>query len=157
MFRSMVHIAASFKFTAVGSVLLCAGVNSAQAQAPVGYIVDVPFAFQMNNQTLPAGKYLVRLRSSPPDLTLSEIGGKHHTGYATVYGADDAKNENAVMHFIRYGDTTFVRDFSPAATGTLRHFASRCSVTAAEKRVQRDWVQTHQTFTTVAINAYSQH
>jgi hypothetical protein len=157
MFRSFARTASSLGFAAAGSLLLCSGVNPAQAQSPVGYIVDIPFAFQMNNQTLPAGKYQVRLRSSPQDLTLTEIGGKHHTGYAVVYGADDAKNENAVMRFTRYGNATFVRDFSPAATGTLRHFVSRCSVSAAERRAEKDWVQTHQTFTTVAINAYPQH
>jgi hypothetical protein len=112
----------------------------------------------VNNQTLPAGKYVVTPSISPQSLRLKEIGGSH-TGYVLVYDGDDARNEQPAMRFTRYGHAAFLRDFTGAATGLGRRSVSRCSTTAAEKRAAKDWVQTQQTFstTTVALNAYPQH
>jgi hypothetical protein len=162
MFRSLLRscsiTAGSLTLAAAGSLLVCSGATPAQAQLPHSYIVDIPFAFSMNNQTLPAGKYVVTPSISPQSLRLKEIGGSH-TGYVLVHDGDDARNEQPAMRFTRYGHAAFLRDFTGAATGLGRRSVSRCSTTAAEKRAAKDWVQTQQTFstTTVALNAYPQH
>jgi hypothetical protein len=153
LLRSFAPTARSLTFAAAGSLLMLCGANPAQAQ--VHYVVDVPFAFHVNDQTLPAGKYMVTPNSSQGNLRLNEIGGKH-SGYVLVYDGEDARNEAAVMRFNRYGNTNFLRDFSTAATGYERRSVSRCSTTKAEKQAAKDWVQTRQTFTTVALNVYPQ-
>ena len=156
MFRSFARSARSLTLAALGSLLMYSGANPAQAQMPVSYVADIPFAFHVNSETLPAGKYRITPSTSPHGLRVNEIGGKH-SGFVLVYNGEDAKNEGAIIRFTRYGNANFLRDFSTQALGPERRSVSRCSVTAAEKRAQKDWVQTRQTFTTVALTVYPQH
>jgi hypothetical protein len=154
MFRSFASIASALTLSAVGSLLMCAGVKPAQAQSNTVYSANIPFAFQMNDATLPAGTYQIT-QISPHSLRLSQVGGKH-AGYVGVYQGDDARSERAQIRFTRYGERNFLRDFAAASDGTQHRSVSRCSVTAGEKQAAHDWVQTKQTFT-VALNAYPQH
>ena len=130
------------------------------AQGPVGDVVVVTFdrPVRVGSQTLPAGRYVVTPSISPQSLRLQEIGGSH-AGYVLVFDGEDARNEEPVMRFTRYGNAAFLRDFTGVSTGLGRRSVSRCSVTAAEKRAAKDWVQTRQTFstTTVALNVYPLH
>jgi hypothetical protein len=160
LLRSFARSAGSFTLAATGSVFLCSGVSPARAQQATSYVADIPFAFHMNGETLPAGKYRITPNAAPQGLRLNEIDGKH-AGFVLVYHGDDAHNVGgAVIRFNRYGTTSFLRDFSTEPLGPGRRSVSRCNVTREEKRVARDWVQTRQTFgpvTTVALNAYPQH
>jgi hypothetical protein len=132
---------------------MCSGAIPAQAQSPVSYVADIPFAFHMNDTLLPAGKYQIT-PISQNNLRLSQIDGKQ-VGYVGVYRGDDARSEDAQIRFTRYGKSTFLRDFTAAGSG--RRAVSRCHVTRGEKQAAHDWVQTRQTFTTVALNVYPQH
>jgi hypothetical protein len=133
---------------------MLSGAKPAQAQSNVSYLADIPFAFQMNDVTLPAGEYRIT-QLSLRNLRLSDVGGKH-AQYVMVYPGDDAKGEKAQIRFSRYGDRTFLRDFATKSDGDRRS-VSRCVVTRGEKQAAKDWVQTKQTFTTVALNEYPQH
>src|SRR5579859_4463634 len=138
MFRSFARSARSLTLAALGSLLMCSGVNRAHGQIPVSYVADIPFAFHMNSQTLPAGKYRITPVTSPQGLRLNEIGGKNG-GFVLVYPGDDARNVgSAVIRFNRYGNANFLRDFSTEALGPELRSVSRCSVTTAEKRAQKD-------------------
>jgi hypothetical protein len=154
MFRSFASTASSLTLAAVGSLLLCSGVKPAQAQSNRSYSVNIPFAFQMNDALLPAGAYHIT-QVSPHSLRLSEVGGKH-AGYVQVFPGDDAPNEKAQIRFTRYGKDSFLKDFSTASNGSPHRSVNRCSITQGEKRAVKDWVQTKQSFTTVALNTYPQ-
>ena|ERR1700758_394062 len=81
-----------------------------------------------------------------------------HTRDAQVFQGDDAPNEKAQIRFTRYGKDSFPKDFSTASDGSPHRSVSRCSVTRGEKqRAAKDWVQTKQSFTTVALNTHPQH
>jgi hypothetical protein len=160
MFRSLLRSFAStagpLTLAAMGPLLLCSGAKPAQAQSTdVGYMANIPFAFQMSDKMLPAGKYQITLMS-PHGLRLMEVGGKHGA-YVVVFPGEDARSERAQIRFTRYGAQNFLRDFSIPATGIDRHSVSRCSITRGEKQAAKDWVQTKQTFTTVALNVSPQH
>jgi hypothetical protein len=152
MFRSIASSVNALMLAAFGSLLL-SGATPIQAQSNVVYSANIPFAFQMNDATLPAGTYQI-IQVSPHILRLGQVGGRH-TSYVGVYPGDDAKTERAQIHFTRYGDRTFLRDFATASEGYPRS-VSRCPVTRGEKQAAKDWVQTRQTFT-VALNVYPQH
>jgi hypothetical protein len=154
MFRSFASIANALTLAGVGSLLMLSGARPAQAQSNIVYSANIPFAFQMNDATLPAGTYLIT-QASPHNLRLSQLDGKH-VQYVAVYPGDDAKSQKAQIRFTRYGERNFLKDFATASDGSRRS-VSRCSVTPGEKRAAKDWVQTKQTFTTVAMNVYPQH
>ncbi|HEX6771453.1 MAG TPA: hypothetical protein VF126_05470 [Acidobacteriaceae bacterium] len=128
---------------------------AAQAQSNVSYVAAIPFAFQMNDATLPAGRYQIT-SVSPLLLHLIEVGGKH-VGYVAVHPGDDARSERAQIRFTRYGNRYFLRDFATASGGALRRSVSRCSVTRGEKQAAKELVVTKQTFTTVALNTSPLH
>jgi hypothetical protein len=103
----------------------------------------------------PAGAYHIT-QVSPHSLRLSEVGGTH-AGYVLVFPGDDAPNEKAQIRFTRYGKDSFLKDFSTASDGSPHRSVSRCSITQGEKRAAQKWiVETKQTFTTAALNAYPQ-
>jgi len=129
---------------AFGSLLLLSGAKPAQAQSNIVYTANIPFAFQMNDATLPAGTYRIT-QDSPHSLRLSQANGMHPR-YVNVYAGDDAKTERAQIRFTRYGERTFLRDFATSADGSPHRSVSRCAVTPGEKRAAKDWVQTRQTF-----------
>ena len=156
LLRSLAPTARSLTFAAAGSLLMFSGASPAQAQSPVSYVANIPFAFHVSNQTLPAGKYEIIQNSSQRSLRLNEIGGKHRA-YVLAYQGEDARSDRALIRFNRYGNDNFLRDFSPAPTGSGWRSVSRCSVTRAERQAQKESVQTKQTFTTVALNVYPQH
>jgi hypothetical protein len=156
LLRWFAPTARSLTFAAAGSLLMVSGASPAQAQRAVSYVANVPFAFHVNSQLLPAGKYDIRPDTIKGGLRLREIDGKH-SAFVQVYNGEDARNETAVVRFTRYGNDNFLRDFSAPPNGPGWRSVSRCSVTRAERRVQKEWVQTKQTFTTVALNVYPQH
>jgi hypothetical protein len=155
MFRSFASTASALTLTAIGSLVMLSGAKPAQAQSNVVYSANIPFAFQMNDVSLPAGEYQIT-QISPHNLRLSAMSGKKQVQYVAVYPGDDARSQRAQIRFTRYGDRNFLRDFAAAPNGSLRS-VSRCPVTRGEKQTAKDWVQTRQTFTTVAMNVYPQH
>jgi hypothetical protein len=154
MFRSIASTANALTLAAIGSLLMLSGAKPAQAQSDIVYSANIPFAFQMNDVTLPAGKYLIS-QISPRNLRLTDARGGHPQ-YVMAYPGDDAKTEKAQIRFTRYGERTFLRDFATASDGSQHRSVSRCTVTTGEKRAAKDWVQTKQPFT-VALNEYPQH
>jgi hypothetical protein len=153
MFRSIASTVNALTLAAAGSLLMLSGATPVQAQSNAVYSANIPFAFQMNDATLPAGTYLIS-QTSPRNLRLTDARGGH-AQYVMVYPGDDAKTERAQIRFSRYGDRTFLRDFATKSDGDRRS-VSRCVVTSGEKRAAKDWVQTKQTFT-VALIEYPQH
>lgn len=154
MFRSIASTANALTLAALGSLLMLSGAKPAQAQSGIVYSANIPFAFQMNDVTLPAGEYLIS-QTSPRNLRLTDAQGGHPQ-YVMVYPGDDAKNEKALIRFNRYGERSFLRDFAAAPDGSSHRPVSRCSVTKGEKQAAKERVQTRQTFT-VALNEYPQH
>jgi hypothetical protein len=154
MFRSFARTASALTLAGVGSLLMLSGAKPAQAQSNIVYSANIPFAFEMNDAALPAGTYLIT-QVSPHSLRLSQADGMHPR-YVNVYAGDDAKSQKAQIRFTRYGERNFLKDFATAPDGSRRS-VSRCSITKGEKRAAKDWVQTKQTFTTVAMNVYPQH
>jgi hypothetical protein len=154
MFRTTASTASAVTLAAVGSLLMLSGARPAQAQSNIAYSANIPFAFQMNDATLPAGTYLIT-EVSPHTLRLSQASG-NLVKFVSVYPGDDAKGENGQIRFTRYGERSYLMDFAAVSHGPRRS-VSRCVMTRGEKRAAKDWVQTKQTFTTVALNVYPQH
>jgi hypothetical protein len=85
---------------------VCAALLAAASMGqtrPGDMVVDVPFAFVVNGQTLPAGHYVVaagddHIRISTPRAGL----------YVLTHGASRTDSSGSKLVFHRYGDTYFL-------------------------------------------------
>jgi hypothetical protein len=87
------------------------GVSSARAQTsgPTILRVDIPFAFSVGNQTLPAGEYQVSCINAASDnkiLQLRDMSGRSGALVRTSSMIGKAQ-DNAKLVFNRYGDQYF--------------------------------------------------
>ncbi len=93
-------------FLVVSFLVVFAGTAMAQSAA---LKVDVPFAFVVNRDTLPAGSYTVT--EVRPDLLFIE--GSSASCYVTVIPNDSAKLGNAAeLSFVQYGDARVLSQIS---------------------------------------------
>jgi hypothetical protein len=82
------------------AVLLCAA-GTARASGDTMFKANVPFAFEVNGHTLPAGTYLIQHddMSSPSVLTLRHVGKDHAIATVTTIpdnGQDPAGSKPAL-------------------------------------------------------------
>lgn len=93
------------------SLLVVAGLSSAQAQISRRLEVDIPFKFTVGDTTLPAGKYYVK---QPGDMELQALEISSADGKVSVFALvenaqGDKTPSKSELVFDRYGDRDFLR------------------------------------------------
>jgi hypothetical protein len=157
MFRHIAHTATSLTLAAIGSLLLSAGINPAQAQENAHYVAAIPFDFGIDDAVFPAGTYQLTSLSQHA-LRLDVVGGRR-VAYVLVFSTEDAiSTRTGELRFAQYGSRYFLREFS-APDRDQGHAVSRCVPSAEEKRVAKEWmVRAHAPRgVDVAINSADQH
>ena len=93
-------------FRIVFCVALFAALGAAMAQTKEGdMVVDVPFAFLVNGQQLPAGHYIVAAAGTD----LIRIFNSHTRGlYVPTHSAQRTKSDGSKLVFHRYGANYFL-------------------------------------------------
>jgi hypothetical protein len=93
-----------FRIALCASLLASASVGFAQT-SPGDVVVDVPFAFVVARQTLPAGHYIVKAG----DTDHLRIFNSQTSGlYVPTHGASRTGSDGCKLVFHRYGDTYFL-------------------------------------------------
>jgi hypothetical protein len=90
-----------------GAVVALAG-GAARADASETIKVNVPFAFTVRNQTLPAGEYLVRRDDTDPAVLLIQNVDRTHAGtfvLTNAAGGHDPTGDKSCLSFTRTGET----------------------------------------------------
>jgi hypothetical protein len=93
-------------FRIVFCVALLAAMGAAMAQTREGdVVVDVPFAFSVGGQTLPAGHYVVAAAGTD----LVRIFSRQTSGlFVPTHSGMRGKSDGSKLVFHRYGDTYFL-------------------------------------------------
>lgn len=111
------------------ALLTLAAVVAAQT-LPGDMIVEVPFAFFVDGQSLPAGHYIVKV----VDEARVRIVGDKNTGmYVSTHTATRTKSDGTKLVFHRYGSTYFLSAMWISGNTTGREmFPSRAEHELAE-------------------------
>ncbi|MFL6428817.1 MAG: hypothetical protein ACJ71S_11280 [Acidobacteriaceae bacterium] len=161
MFRHIAHTSTSLTLAAIGSIVLSAGLNPAQAQENARhYMAAIPFAFGIDDAVFPAGTYQIT-PLSPLALRLDLAGGTR-SGYLNVFPGNDASSmQTGALRFTQYGSHYFLREFSAPEKGEGPHAVSRCVPSTNEKRTAKEWMQQAHSHASpgveVAVNPVDQH
>src|SRR5262245_56369669 len=70
--------------------------------------VNVPFAFNAGNESLPAGDYIVSIANPSSDRSVLQITGSGKTVMMQTTDVIGSSTENATLTFRRYGDQYFL-------------------------------------------------
>jgi hypothetical protein len=92
-----------FRITLCGALLAVASAAMGQTR-PGDVIVDVPFAFNVGAQTLPAGHYIV----APMDGAIRIFNFQTNGVYVPTNSATRTASDGSKLVFHRYGDTYFL-------------------------------------------------
>jgi hypothetical protein len=104
----------TFKMFTLAAML---AIPAAYAQDSHRVIADVPFAFTVNNQTLPAGEYEISDGTAYGTVVIQSEDREHTV--ITIANSVQAKDEAlpGKLIFQRYGDNYFLREvFSPGVS-----------------------------------------
>ena len=105
------HLASIIRSTLIACTLMIgtlASTQSASAQSPEALAtVNIPFAFRMGNQTMPAGMYRIDLVSNH----VVKLRGPDHTvGSVAMHSATKLlASDTGIIVFDRYGENYFLR------------------------------------------------
>ena len=120
---------------------LCAAVLAAASGSmgqtrPGDTVVDVPFAFLVNGQTLPAGHYIF----AATDENHVRISNSKNAGlYVATHGALRTNSDGSRLVFHRYGDTYFLSAVWVSGNTTGRELArSRAERELANHRTEME-------------------
>lgn len=117
-----------------GAVLAAASV--ALSQTRVGDVtVDVPFAFSVAEQTLPAGHYIV----APMGDTIRIFNSQARGLYVPTHSAMRTASDGTKLVFHRYGDTYFLSEVWVTGDTTGRQlFRSRAERESAARKAEME-------------------
>jgi len=92
---------------------------------------NIPFAFSVNNATLPAGEYTLDQRNHPNMLWLRNFAAKKNAGVIVQNGETKGMKGKARLVFRRYGDQYFLAQIHDGLSRTplevLRSKAERAA------------------------------
>jgi hypothetical protein len=110
-------------FWIVLSAALLAAAPAAMGQTRIGDVIaDVPFAFSVGGQSLPAGHYVVAAVGDDIRISNSQTNGL----FIPTHGAMRTASDGTKLVFHRYGDTYFLSAVWVAGSTTGRElFRSR--------------------------------
>jgi hypothetical protein len=121
-----------FRIVVCGALLAAA--SSAMGQTRVGDVVaDVPFAFSVAGQSLPAGHYIVAGLGDNIRIFNSQSSGL----FVPTHGAMRTDSDGTKLVFHRYGDTYFLSEVWVTGTTTGRQlFRSRAERELAARNAE---------------------
>jgi hypothetical protein len=93
-----------FRIALCGALFAATSVAIGQTR-PGDLVVDVPFAFVVANQELPAGHYIV---AATTDAAVRIFNSKTTGLYVPTHGAQRTTSDGSKLVFHRYGDTYFL-------------------------------------------------
>jgi hypothetical protein len=125
---------------------------NAQSRSRQELRLDVPFAFNVGNTSLPAGEYRISIVNPASDCSVVQIAGVGETKRIMVIAKDiqGGRPENARIAFRRYGSQYFLAQVWMAAEPV--GLATPHSRT--EKQLQRQLGNGAKNYETVAVNAF---
>jgi hypothetical protein len=125
---------------------------NAQSRSRQELRVDVPFAFNVGNTSLPAGEYRITIVNPASDCSVVQIAGVDESKKIMVLTKDitGGRPANARVAFRRYGSQYFLAQVwmaaDPAGLATPR--------SRTEKQLQRQLGTISKHYDTVAVNAF---
>jgi hypothetical protein len=96
------------RFLHAGCLCLAVSLTSAFAQSSQMLTVDLPFAFQVNNQQFPAGHYRVSVEAGQPAVRLQNVESKQSAFSISDPIQSGKTREVASLVFTRYNDRYFL-------------------------------------------------
>ena len=125
---------------------------NAQSRSQQELRVDVPFAFNVGNRSLPAGEYRIRIVNPSSDCSVVQIAGVDESNRIMVLTKDitGGRPANARIAFRRYGSQYFLAQVWMAADAA--GLATPHSRT--EKQLQRQLGNVSKHYETVAVDAF---
>lgn len=91
--------------SSVCAAVLAAALGSMGQTIPGDMVVDVPFDFVVNRQTLPAGHYVVGTMN---DSQVRISGSRNVNVFVATHGALRTKSDGSKLVFHRYGEIYFL-------------------------------------------------
>ena len=123
-----------FRIAVCAALLALASAAMGQTR-PGDVVVDVPFAFNVGAQTLPAGHYIVAAMDDAIRMFNSQTNGL----YVPTHSATRTASDGSKLVFHRYGDTYFLSAVWVAANTTGRQlFPSRAERDLATRKAEME-------------------
>jgi hypothetical protein len=123
------------RFLHAGCLCLAVSLPSAFAQPSQMLTVDLPFAFQVNNKQLPAGKYQVKAEAGHAVVLLRGVDCKQAVLSLTTPIDSKKTRGDSTLVFSRYGDRYFLSQIWVGGSNSGRGLPT----SAAEREVARSW------------------
>jgi hypothetical protein len=129
------------RFLHAGCLCLAVSLPSAFAQASQAITVNVPFAFQVNNKQLPAGKYNLTAAAGQPALLIRGVDTRQSMFGLTSPIDSKQIRQYPTLVFTRYGDRYFLSQLWMPGSHTGRGLPA----SAAEREVAQRWAKSGST------------
>ena len=123
------------RFLHAGCLCLAVSLPSAFAQPSQMLTVDLPFAFQVNNKQLPAGKYQVKAEAGHAVVLLRSVDCKQAMFSLSMPIESKKNHADSTLVFRRYGDRYFLSQIWVGGSNSGRGLPT----SAAEREVARSW------------------
>ena len=133
------------------ALITVAGLSSVKAQTSLSLKANIPFAFSVGNQTMPAGEYTVRCTNPSSDMKVLQLRSSdgHETALVRTSSVSGKIQDDAKLVFNRYGDQYFfAQAWLPADSIGMQAPKSR-----AEKQIGRELAANKSARETVAVKA----
>jgi hypothetical protein len=125
------------RFLHAGCLCLAVSLTSAFAQSSQLLKVDLPFAFEVNNQQFPAGQYRVSVDAGLPAVLLQGVKSKQAMYTISSPIRSEKIREVASLVFTRYNDRYFLSQIWMTGTDTGR----KLRPSRTERELVRSWAQ----------------
>jgi len=125
------------RFLHAGCLCLAVSLPSAFAQPSQMLTVDLPFAFQVNNKQLPAGKYQVKAEAGHAVVLLRGVDCKQAVLSLTTPIDSKKTRGDSTLVFSRYGDRYFLSQIWVGGSNSGRGLPT----SAAEREVAQRWAK----------------
>ena len=121
-------------FTMIALIVLVGSMAvAAQAQSSTRLVANIPFEFNVGNQKLPAGKYIVGVREFGSRILQISCIDSHDRAVLLMIPATNNVQDHARLVFNRYGDSYF---FAQAWNA-----GERTGMQAVKSRAERNLVR----------------
>ena len=125
------------RFLHAGCLCLAVSLTSAFAQSSQLLTVDLPFAFEVNNQQFPAGHYKVSVEAGHPAVLLQDVKSKQAMYTISSPIRSEKTREVASLVFTRYNDRYFLSKIWMTGTDSGRELAP----SRTERDLVRRWAK----------------
>jgi hypothetical protein len=119
---------------------LVAAATQAQAQSRKQYTANIPFEFNVGNETLPAGQYTITNVQTSDGTVMMRVSAKGQEGVLRLTNRVRANESRpkSVLVFNRYGERTFLAEIWSAGESEGRQLPKSRSERAVERELARN-------------------